>query len=133
MRTVTAATAAMMLVTTAPAFAGAAPTAVTMAQLVKGVDMYVGKQVVIGDCMIMSYNDIVGAQCSPAPLDPALLAYVDVDTMNAAAKKIGADCNTTDINKKCLVKVTGTVTKNSRGQALIKNATIEMVKFVPAT
>lgn len=127
-----AATAALVMAATA-AFAGAAqPAAVTMAQLAKTPDMYVGKKVALSDCMIMSYNDIVGAQCSPAPLDPALLAYVDVDTMNAAAKKLGAECNTTDINKKCLVKVTGDVAKDSRGKALIKNATMELVKYVPA-
>jgi hypothetical protein len=127
------ATAALVFAATVSALAGAAqPVAVTMAELAKNPDAYVGKRIVLSDCMIMGYSSFVGAQCSPAPLNAALIAYVDVDTMTADAKKLGAECNNADITKKCLVKVTGDVAKDPRGMALIKNATMEMVKYVPA-
>ncbi|MFO1183661.1 MAG: hypothetical protein U1E56_02590 [Bauldia sp.] len=112
--------------------AASAQQAATVAAVAKGTDSLLGKKVVIADCMMMSYNTIIGAQCSPVPLDPGALIYVDVNTLNAAGKKLGEDCNTTDINNFCLLKVTGDVAKDSRGQALIKNATLEMVKRVSA-
>ena len=79
-----------------------------------------------------SANEIVGAQCSPAPLDAKLLGYVDVRTMNPDAKKLAASCADAPIDMKCLVKVTGDVAKDSFGQPLIRNATMEMVRRVPA-
>jgi hypothetical protein len=82
--------------------------------------------------MVMGYNDIVGAQCSPAPLDAKLLGYVDVGTMNADARRLAASCADAPIDMKCLVKVTGEVARDSRGQPLIRNATLELVRRVPA-
>jgi hypothetical protein len=118
---------------TATALAGAAPSiAVDWADLARSPDTYVGKRVVVGDCMIMGYSDLVGAQCSPAPLDAKLLGYVDVVTMSADAKRLGASCADASLEMKCLVKVTGDVAKDSRGQPLIKNATMELVRRVPA-
>jgi hypothetical protein len=120
------------VVSTAAVAAGAQPVSVTWAEVAGNPEAYLGKRVLVADCMVMGYSDIVGAQCSPAPLDSKLLGYVDVGTMSADARKLGASCADAPIDMKCLVRVTGDVARDSRGQALIKNATMELVRRVPA-
>lgn len=122
-----AALAALVVTSTA----ASAQQAVSIPDLAKNPDGFVGKKVVVSDCLMMSYNSIIGATCSPMPLADGSV-FVDVDTLSAAGKKLGEDCNTTDINNLCLLKVTGDVAKTSRGLAVIKNATIELVRRVKA-
>lgn len=119
-----AAAAALVLASTA-AFA---QQAVTIADLAKNPDGFVGKKVTIAECLVTSYHALIGVQCSPVPLNPDFLVYVDVETMSAAAKQVGSNCNTTDINNFCVVKVVGEVAKDRRGKALVKNAAMDIVR-----
>src|SRR5215468_4505368 len=78
-------------------FAGAATAAdvtVTMKELTHNLDAYVGKRVVITDCLMIAADDLIGAQCSVNPIDSNTLAYIDSDTWTAQAKKITEDCET---------------------------------------
>ena len=105
----------------------AADIVVTMAQLARDPAAYAGKRVVLSDCFMIGSNPFSGAQCSVNPIDSAQLVYIDSDTWTPQAHHLIDDCTTAIIEQMCTIKVTGDVTINRRGQALILNALIEIV------
>jgi hypothetical protein len=83
-----------------------------------------GQEVSIKGCLLTTYIDIIGGQCSTAPLDPAKLIYVDADTLDAEGKAALAGCDVLDINNMCLIDIVGTASVDGRGHPLIKNAKV---------
>jgi hypothetical protein len=100
---------------------------VTMKELARNPVAFVGQHVVLSDCFMIGANNLSGAQCSVNPIDAATLVYVDSDTWSAQARRLIDECNTAIIEQMCVIKVTGDVTTNRRGQALILNAIVEIV------
>ena len=115
-----------LLAAATPAFA--ADLVVTMKELTRDPAAFVGKRVVLSDCFMIGANTLSGAQCSVNPIDAAELVYIDADTWTAQAWRVIDDCNTAIIEHMCTIKVTGDVITNRRGQALILNALVEIVK-----
>ena len=115
------------------ALIGAAPSAfaadivLTMAQLAADPAAYAGKHIVLSDCFMIGSNPFSGAQCSVNPIDAGTLVYIDSDTWTSQARHLIDDCTTAIIEQMCTIKVTGDVTINRRGQALILNALVEIV------
>lgn len=105
---------------------------VAMADLTKDPASFVGQTVTIPDCLVLGFNTIVGAQCTVKPMDPAVLVYIDADTWTPETATTIQPCDGMDISKLCLLKVTGEVAQNSAGQALIKNAKIELLEQTSA-
>jgi hypothetical protein len=131
----------MKFTTAALAFAGMlawsgqalAQDAVTMADLGKDPAAFKGKKVVIADCMVLGWNEIVGAQCGIKPMGSSdVLVYIDSATWSAKTKSDITPCDGLDISKMCIVKVMGDVDLDSRGKALIKNAEIEILERTAA-
>src|SRR3954451_23010818 len=117
-----------LAVVAATAGARGADLLVTMAELCKDVDGYVGEHVIISDCLMIGANNFAGAQCSVDPIDSTKLVFIDSDTWTAQARKLANDCTTAIIEQMCTLKVTGQVQKNARGQPFITGATLEIVK-----
>jgi hypothetical protein len=133
MRELKTATIALSVLVALAGSAGAADYLVTMAEICKNLDAYVGKRVIITDCLMIGANNFAGAQCSVNPIDSATLVYIDSDTWAPQARKLANDCTTAIIEQMCTLKVTGDVAKNVRGQPFILGATLEIVKrpFAP--
>lgn len=107
--------------------------AVTMADIGKDPAAFKGKKVVISDCMVISWNEIIGAQCGIKPMGSSdVLVYIDAGTWSAKTKTDIVPCDGMDISKMCIVKVTGDADLDSRGKALIKNAEIEILERTAA-
>jgi hypothetical protein len=100
---------------------------VTMSELTRNPLAFAGQRVVLSDCFMIGANALSGAQCSVNPIDAATLVYVDSDTWTAQARRLIDECNTAIIEQMCVIKVTGDVTTNRRGQAVILNAIVEIV------
>jgi len=100
---------------------------VTMSELARNPLAFAGQRVVLSDCFMIGANDLGGAQCSVNPIDAATLVYVDSDTWTAQARRLIDECNTAIIEQMCVIKITGDVTTNRRGQAVILNAIVEIV------
>lgn len=107
-------------------------TTVAVADLAKNPAAYAGQKVVVPDCLVLGFNTIVGAQCTTRPMDPSAIVYVDAASWAATTPDVLKPCDGMDIMKLCVLKVTGEVGQDGRGQALIKNATVEFVEFGPA-
>jgi hypothetical protein len=110
------------------AAAGAVDFSVTMAEVARNPADYVGQRVVISDCLMISFSTILGAQCSIEPIDAAVVVYVDADDLSAAEKRLADACSTTDVNRMCVLKVSGEVTLNYRYQPVLMKAKLELVR-----
>jgi hypothetical protein len=117
-------------VAAAPFLGGAAPPeyVVKMRDLARNPAAYAGDRVVVGDCLMISFSTILGAQCSVEPIDASVVITVDADTLATGGAKLADGCSTTDPTRMCILKVTGDVALNYRFQAVIRNATIEVVR-----
>ncbi len=108
--------------------ASAADFAVKMADLARNPASFVGQRVVVSDCLMISFNRILGAQCSVSPIDASVTLYVDADTMDDPTKKLAESCFSVEESRMCTLKVTGEVSVNYRYQAVIVRGTLEVLK-----
>lgn len=105
---------------------------VTMDELTLDPSSFVGKQVTIGECLLLALNDVIGGQCTSVPMSSRQLAYIDVDTWTEATRALLYGCPLTDIMNLCVLEVTGTVKTNSAGQAVIVDAQVTELRRAPA-
>lgn len=85
---------------------------------------YDGQTVTVKNCLLSAYLEMLGGQCSTAPMNADLLVYIDGDTLSAEGKAALAGCDVMDIMNLCLLDVTGTASVDGRGHPLIKSATV---------
>ena len=85
---------------------------------------YDGQTVTVKNCLLTTYLEMLGGQCSTAPLNADMLVYIDADTLSADGKASLAGCDIMDIMNLCLLDVTGTASVDGRGHPLIKTATV---------
>ena len=85
---------------------------------------YDGQTVTVKNCLLTTYLEMLGGQCSTAPMKADMLVYIDADTLSADGKAALAGCDVMDIMNLCLLDVTGTASVDGRGHPLIKSATV---------
>ena len=85
---------------------------------------YDGQTVTVKNCLLTTYLEMLGGQCSTAPMNADLLVYIDADTLTAEGKAALAGCDVMDIMNLCLLDVTGAASVDGRGHPLIKSATV---------